>query len=276
MFTLPQPHSCLTVITDADRHGKNLTFGGCLTISLLFHLAVCSVVFLLKANAVCAPRKTVVVEIDLSRIEAASPAKASSIPARISGSKASANRHSRLSPDPIRTARPLQEKTSQTKTDLPPIEAGPGKETETKTAEMNAGGAESKRSGSGGGAEGKHSGSGGGEGNDRPAGNGQGARSALAEYSRAIRALIERNKEYPFAARRMGFQGSLILSFSVNRLGELRSVSLVKTSGNSMLDNAGLRAVRTAGRFPPPPRHAMSGAEEISFRIPITFALTGG
>lgn len=231
-------------------------------------------------------RKTSVIEIDLSRIETPG---ASNAAAPASNPRTAAHRSPRSRLLPIRAARPPAGQASKEKPVRPALEAGPREKTETgKTEakisgstpaaepEASAGGAEGKRSGSGGGTEGKHSGSGGGGGNDRPAGNGQGARSALAEYSRSIRALIERNKEYPFAARRMGFQGSLILSFSVNRLGELRSVSLVKTSGNSMLDNAGLRAVRTAGRFPPPPRHAMSGAEEISFRIPITFALTGG
>lgn len=60
MFTHSQPHSCPYIITSANRLGKNLTFSGCLAISLLFHPAVCSAVFFLKANTVRAPRKSLI------------------------------------------------------------------------------------------------------------------------------------------------------------------------------------------------------------------------
>lgn len=94
-----------------------------------------------------------------------------------------------------------------------------------------------------------------------------------AGYRKILRSLIDSHKEYPLAARRIGIKGSVTISFTLDGHGELKRVSLSKSSGYSILDNAGVKAVRDVGRFPPPPCRDLIG-DEISFSIPITFALT--
>lgn len=242
---------------------------------MLFHLSGYFVLTVLTATAVSEPPNPSVFEIDLMSI---APAGANHMPAPVSDPQAAAPPGSRSPRLPLGNARPHVGRIAKVNAGRPAPEPGAGKNAWAGKAAMKNGrtSLEEESVAAVGGTEGTGSASSAGAGNDRPPGNGQETKNALAGYSRAVRALIEKNKEYPLAARRMGFQGSLIVSFSVNRHGELRSVSLVKTSGNSMLDNAGMRAVRAAGRFPSPPYQTMSGTEELSFRIPITFTLTAG
>ena len=94
---------------------------------------------------------------------------------------------------------------------------------------------------------------------------------ARISYRAQIAALIDRNKEYPLFARKAGQQGTCSIRCTMMCDGTVKKVELVKSSGYDALDKAGLRAVNSVGKFPPPPHDG--GCIEVSFEVPITFRL---
>jgi len=94
---------------------------------------------------------------------------------------------------------------------------------------------------------------------------------ARVSYRAQIAALIDRNKEYPLFARKAGQQGTCSIRCTMMCDGTVKKVELVKSSGYDALDKAGLRAVNSVGKFPPPPHDG--GCTEVSFEVPITFRL---
>ena len=94
---------------------------------------------------------------------------------------------------------------------------------------------------------------------------------ARISYRAQIAALIDRNKEYPLFARKAGLQGTCSIRCTMMCDGTVKRVELVRSSGYDALDKAGLRAVNSVGKFPPPPHDG--GCTEVSFEVPITFRL---
>jgi len=284
-----EPYSRFCFINAAYRGGGRFAFADSVALSVLFHLAVFSAFALLRENAERTPHKPAVIEIDLSAIETAGSHKTSPAPVPVYQRPAEGIPLNRTARPSERSVRPPIEHAAQKKQSQPYSAINPEKEKAITVNEMHAesplAGTATTAPAAGEKAAGTPSGAvkegagdrhgDGGEGSESRSGNGHGTKAALAEYSRTVRSLIERRKEYPPSARKLGIQGSVIVSFSLNCRGELQGVSLEKSSGNSMLDNAGIRAVCNVGSFPPPPRHAMQG-EIVSFRIPIKFALAAG
>lgn len=279
------PHVINTVLGGKGKYA----FSGSLALSLLFHSALFSTLVLLKENMDRAQRKSAVIEIDLRVIETPGNAKTARPPAQ-AGKQPATNKPANPSAGTARqTGPPAIQRSEQKIQEQPSRVFHPVKDQTITSNEMRTGttlpGTAANSPAAGEKAAGTPSGAAkegagdrhgdGGEGSESRDGNWHGTKAALAEYSRTVRSLIERHKEYPLAARKLGIHGSVVVSFSLDRHGELQGVSLVKSSGNSMLDNAGIRAVRNVGSFPPPPRHAMQG-EVISFRIPVRFALATG
>ncbi len=75
--------------------------------------------------------------------------------------------------------------------------------------------------------------------------------SLFAQWGAQVRRKIESGKRYPSSAR--GASGTVQISITVGRDGTLRRVSVVGSSGNSALDDAAIRAVKSARRFPRAP-----------------------
>ncbi|HOO89544.1 MAG TPA: TonB family protein, partial [Syntrophales bacterium] len=71
-----------------------------------------------------------------------------------------------------------------------------------------------------------------------------------------IRNKILRNVTYPDAARRMGWQGRVILSFIIMADGSVRALEVVQSSGFAMLDRNAVEAVHDTAPFPRPPCEA--------------------
>ena len=68
-----------------------------------------------------------------------------------------------------------------------------------------------------------------------------------------IRENIMRNVRYPERARRMGWEGRVVLSFTVNETGVVDDVKVVKSSGFASLDEGaqeGVRKTRFAKKIP--------------------------
>jgi protein TonB len=76
--------------------------------------------------------------------------------------------------------------------------------------------------------------------------------------------------EYPHAARRRGYEGTVMMEVFVDREGKVRDLRLVQSSGHAMLDRAAMRAVK-GWRFEP----AKQGEEKVDMwvKVPLTFRL---
>lgn len=72
-----------------------------------------------------------------------------------------------------------------------------------------------------------------------------------AAYLDAWRAKIERigNLNYPEEAKRRNISGSLLLDVAINADGSLNSLTLLRSSGSKVLDDAAMRIVKLAAPF---------------------------
>lgn len=89
----------------------------------------------------------------------------------------------------------------------------------------------------------------------------------MSQWGAQVRARIERRKQYPHAAR--GASGTVRLRVSVASSGALQGVTIARSSGNAHIDQAGLRAVQSARRFPPAPKGLTNPVT--TFTLPMNF-----
>lgn len=73
------------------------------------------------------------------------------------------------------------------------------------------------------------------------------------DYLGALRAALERHKDYPLAARHRRAEGEATLHFVMRRDGTVTSWRITRSSGDSDLDEATGLMVRRASPLPPPP-----------------------
>jgi protein TonB len=66
----------------------------------------------------------------------------------------------------------------------------------------------------------------------------------------AIRERIVAARSYPEQARRRGWEGRVLVRFTVDARGEPRNLELLETSGFPVLDRATLRAVERGAPYP--------------------------
>jgi protein TonB len=78
---------------------------------------------------------------------------------------------------------------------------------------------------------------------------------------------------YPMVARRMGWEGKVVLNVEVLAEGRAGQVLLHQSSGHEVMDNAALQTVKT-WRFIPARRLGQPATQW--FLVPIKFALEGG
>ena len=71
-----------------------------------------------------------------------------------------------------------------------------------------------------------------------------------------IKALIDKHRTYPEAARRMGRQGKVKISFFVSSDGDAKGIKVVESSGIGVLDKDAVETVKRASPFPKPPSEA--------------------
>jgi protein TonB len=96
----------------------------------------------------------------------------------------------------------------------------------------------------------------------------QSGNSNFANYIGKVRAKLARTKRYPPSARREKAQGTVTVRFVVSADGGASGVSIVRSSGFAVLDEAAIDAVRRAAPFPDTP----DGTSE-PFVIPIDYSL---
>ena len=82
-----------------------------------------------------------------------------------------------------------------------------------------------------------------------------GAGRGAGDFS-GIRDGIQRSISYPAAARRMGWEGRVVVTFLLLPDGSVRDIRVVQGSGHPVLDRGAVDAVRNASPFPHPPAEA--------------------
>lgn len=88
----------------------------------------------------------------------------------------------------------------------------------------------------------------------RPPGIEEGDKAQRGDpYLNAVKAMIARQMYYPPQAGLLGLAGSVHYDITVGRMGQILSVTIVKSSGASILDDAAIQILRRAGPFPPLP-----------------------
>ncbi|MGA9855553.1 MAG: energy transducer TonB [Gammaproteobacteria bacterium] len=93
-----------------------------------------------------------------------------------------------------------------------------------------------------------------------------------ATYAQIVSALLEANKRYPRQALLAGDQGTVVLSFVLNREGTVLAYQIEQSSGQPIFDEAVKRLIERI-HFPPFPRGDLS--QRKTFTVPIQFELEG-
>ena len=117
------------------------------------------------------------------------------------------------------------------------------------------------------------SGTGHGQGRGEPtSGNGAGNASEqmrnkyLKEHFEYIKNLIQKNLVYPARARRMGWQGRTVISFTILENGRVQNIKILNSSGYNLLDDNVMETITKVEPFPKPPVRA-------ELKFPITYRL---
>jgi protein TonB len=82
-----------------------------------------------------------------------------------------------------------------------------------------------------------------------------------------IKKIIEKNISYPPMARRMGWQGKVLVSFIVCRDGRVENLLVVESSGHAQLDRNALETVKQVVPFPSPP-------VRVKLVLPVTYKIS--
>lgn len=98
------------------------------------------------------------------------------------------------------------------------------------------------------------------------------------EYMQRVRQRIYAKWDYPREARDRELAGRLVIEFHIGKDGQLLSLELVSSSGESVLDRSALNAVKMAERYPPLPeamqRDVLPVVAIFSYRIRTTQSST--
>jgi protein TonB len=87
-----------------------------------------------------------------------------------------------------------------------------------------------------------------------------------ASWKNDLLAQLNRHKRYPSGA---SGTGTAIISFNINRSGEVTSARLIRSSGDRVLDEEAVALPRRASPLPAPPTGI--GGATISLNVPIRF-----
>lgn len=196
----------------------------------------------------------------------------------------------RLEPKPTpKTAKKPQPEPKQQLEETPEPEPEPDEPKSSPDTSASPDGAEqgakpSVNSTEGGMAVGLAEGRGGGHGSgSRGDGSGSGvtapasvadARALIRAYNRRVAKILRANHHYPRAARRMGKEGKVMLGITIDHEGVIRRVTIRRSSGHDVLDEAALEDVRNIDSVPPPsPKLVALGWDARTLTLPITYKL---
>ncbi len=90
-------------------------------------------------------------------------------------------------------------------------------------------------------------------------------------YLGMVRHQIEEHKVYPDSAQKRHFEGRVTVGFVLTPEGRIKDIDIVNYAPYQALNEAALKAVKTAGPFPPPPPGFFKG--DLHLRVVIVFKL---
>lgn len=93
----------------------------------------------------------------------------------------------------------------------------------------------------------------------------------MEDLIRIIRRRIESAKRYPPEARRVGYEGTVVISFTINLDGTLTDVRVINSSGHTILDRAAVMTIKRAAPFPSLKPYTTE--QSLTLEVPITFRL---
>lgn len=95
--------------------------------------------------------------------------------------------------------------------------------------------------------------------------------NAMASWKGLVAAHLQRHKRYPPSAQSRREEGTVSLSFTLNRHGHVVASSISRSSGHSDLDQETLALVQRAQPFPDPPPDVTG--QTFSFIVPLRYNL---
>lgn len=90
-------------------------------------------------------------------------------------------------------------------------------------------------------------------------------------YFAELMAWLNRHKDYPAELKKNKQQGVVVLTFSINKNGNVTSAKIKKSSGHAQLDNAALAMLAQADPVPSIPNSM--GRERLLLTIPVEYSL---
>ncbi len=92
-----------------------------------------------------------------------------------------------------------------------------------------------------------------------------------AEYLKAVREEIERNKYYPRIARKLHQTGIVEVEFVIRKDGRIEKISVITPCRHSRLNKAAVKTLEKIGSFKPLP--AVFDSERLVLKVPINYKL---
>jgi protein TonB len=89
-----------------------------------------------------------------------------------------------------------------------------------------------------------------------PPGAAREAAQYLAAHFSYIKELVQKNVSYPGMARKMGWEGKIVIAFTILADGNTRDIRIKESCGIEMLNKSAVEAVKKASPFPRPPGEA--------------------
>jgi len=96
--------------------------------------------------------------------------------------------------------------------------------------------------------------------------------AAEGAFAQDVRSKIERKKVYPDTARDLGMEGEVEVLYELDRSGNLLHASVFSSSGHKLLDQAALKAVKSA-TYKSFPEDAWVGSGSKEFRTKLVFSI---
>ncbi len=95
-----------------------------------------------------------------------------------------------------------------------------------------------------------------------------GGDDGTGRYALMVRKLLERRGAYPGTARRLGLEGLVRMTVTVDADGSILDTEIERSSGFRELDQAALASARDVSGLPPPP-----GGRPLRILIPVRFSM---
>jgi protein TonB len=102
-------------------------------------------------------------------------------------------------------------------------------------------------------------------------GTGDSARRVRATWQRELMAHLDKHKRYP--AERVLKSAEILVSFALDRMGHVLSMSVVRGSGDPAFDQAALAMIKRSDPVPQPP--PLVADEGLTFTLPVIFRVKG-